>query len=46
MSFQYPVMNKADQISAGAFSLSCHQLTITLSSSEVIIDALSEVGGG
>lgn len=40
MSFQNPVVNKADQISAGPFSLSCHQFTITHSPSGAIIDEL------
>lgn len=46
MFFQYPVVNKADQISAGPFSLSCHQLTITQGPLGAIIDVLLGVGGG
>lgn len=42
MSFQYPPVNIADQISAGPFSLSCHQFAITQGPSGAIIDDVLE----
>lgn len=40
MSFQHPVVDKADHISAGPFSLSCHQFTITHGPTGATIDEL------
>lgn len=42
MSFQYPVINTADQIPACPFSLSCHQFAITVSPSGAIFDDVLE----
>lgn len=42
MSFQYPAVNIADQISTGPFSLSCHQFAITHGPSGAIIDDVLE----